>query len=56
MARYDKTTFGRKVSALFNYSYVVLAIAVLLTVGATIAYYQERAAVRLMTPVLDGLR
>ena len=44
MARYDKTTFGRKVSALFNYSYVVLAIAVLLTVGATIAYYQNAAA------------
>jgi signal transduction histidine kinase len=44
MALYDKMTLRRNLSALFNYSYVVLGILLLLTVGATIAYYQNAAA------------
>ena len=44
MTSYDKTILSRKLSALFNYSYVVLGILVLLTLGATIAYYQNAPA------------
>ena len=44
MVGYDKTTLRRKFSALFNYSYVVLGILLLLTAGATIAYYRNAGA------------
>ena len=41
MMRNEKTSSRRKLAALFNYSYVVLGILLMLTIGATIAYYQN---------------
>ena len=37
----DSSKLRRRSTALFNYSYVVLAISLLLTAGATLVYYQN---------------
>ena len=44
MVRSDLKNFRRRESAVFNYSYVVLGILILLTIGSTLAYYQNSAA------------
>lgn len=41
MTGHEQKSLRRKLSSLFNYSYVVLCILLLLSVGATVAYYQN---------------
>ena len=45
MTRHDKKNLRRKFAALFNYSYVVLAILLIITIGATVAYYRNAPTV-----------
>ena len=44
MVRSERRNFKSRAAAVFNYSYVVLGILVLLTIGSTLAYYQNSAA------------
>ena len=44
MVRSDVKNSRSRPSAVFNYSYVVLGILLLLTIGSTLAYYQNSAA------------
>jgi signal transduction histidine kinase len=45
MTRHETTILRRKFAALFNYSYVVLAILLIITIGGTVAYYRNAPSV-----------
>ena len=50
MTQNDKKFLRRRLSALFNYSYVVLGILFILTIGATVAYYKNASGFAGETP------